>query len=249
MQRNASYVSVANALASLTEGELSAITERPERLKKFAGELVAEIVQNTFVLHLSDVEAIAALVSEKGYASEKAQKIVATWRKYATAMGYNDPVAWRVKEGFMLKTHAPQAGPTYRNLQYLQDWELKNDESTKDSIVLWVPRLAEGSLGLKLEKMEEFRNELRKRHELPESHCSSFGSIALLFALILAHHQRTGERVPLQALYAASDTLHVHGCRLVAGNFGENGLNCDRWHEVGDVSVGFFLLGVETLGT
>ncbi|OGL88583.1 hypothetical protein A3H75_00360 [Candidatus Uhrbacteria bacterium RIFCSPLOWO2_02_FULL_51_9] len=249
MQRNTSYVSVAAALAGLTEDQLSAIAGMPERLKEFAAGLAAEIVQNTFVFHLSDVEAIAALVSEKGYASEKALGIVTQWRKYATAMGYNGPVAWRIREGFMLKQHAPQAGPTFRKLTYLQDCQIKNDEPTKSAIVFWVPRLAEGSLCQNVKKMEELRTELRKRYELPENHGTSLGSIALLFALILAHFKRTGERVPLQSLNAASDTFHVGGLRLIAGSFDGYGLSCGDWIEFGNGRVGFFLLGVEILGT
>jgi hypothetical protein len=159
-------------------------------------------------------------------------------------------VAWKVKAGFMLKQHAPFAGPCYGKLDYLQGWELTNDKPTKDALVFWVPRLAEKSTSKTVEQMETHRAELRQKNNLPRHHCASFGSITLLFALILAHFKRTGERVPLECLYAASDTLNADdGNRLIAGHFYEVGIYCDRWSDDhGLVNIGFFLLGVEELG-
>lgn len=154
----------------------------------------------------------------------------------------------KVKAGYTLKGHASQDKNSYSKLGYLQSWSLKNDEPTKDSLVFWVPRLADGSTSKTTPQMEKLRKEYRKNYSWPAHHATSFGSIALLFALILAHFKRTGERVPLQYLYAASDTFLVDGCRLVAGSFGELGLFCLRWNEGAGGLVGFFLLGVEELG-
>jgi hypothetical protein len=233
MNRNASYVSVAAALASFTANELSVFAEKPELFKQFASKLVADTVANTYVVHLDDKDV-----------PEQYRETVAKWRKYAASLGYTGPVAWKVKEGFTLKTHASLAGPCYEKLECLQDWGM-NDEATKDSIVFWVPRLAEGSTSTTVLQMEALRTELRQRYELPAHHATSFGSIALLFALILAHNKRTGERVPLKTLYAASDSLHAAGLRLVAGSFDGDGLHCRGWDEGSNDNVGFFLLGVE----
>ncbi len=237
MNIKASYVSVAKALSGLSDQELAAIAEKPELLKEFAGGLVANIVANTYVVHMDDKDV-----------PEKYRDTVAKWRKYASDLGYTGPVAWKIKEGFTLKTHAPQAGPCYSKLGYLQDWKLKNDEPTKDSLVFWVPRLAEDSTSKTIPEMEKLRKELQQKYKLLAHHGTTFGSIALLFALILAHFKRTGERVPLQYLYAASDTFHVDGRRLFAGYFHGRGLRCYGWHGGADDIVGFFLLGVEELG-
>ncbi|OGH83984.1 MAG: hypothetical protein A2261_03455 [Candidatus Magasanikbacteria bacterium RIFOXYA2_FULL_44_8] len=238
MNNKASYVSVAAMLSGLTDDELRALTEKPEWLKKFAGDLLADAIANTFVIPLGDAEV-----------DEQFGDAVAKWRKYAATMAYTGPVAWQVKEGFTLKTHASKAGPTCENLNYLQNWNLKNDEPTQESVVFWVPRLAEKSLGKSVSEMEKLRAELRQAHNLPVAHCDRFGSVALLFALILAHFKRTGERVPLKSLCVASDTLRADGHRLYAGGFDEAGLRCDDWwSDHGSADVGFFLLGVEALG-
>jgi len=251
MNHKASYVAVATALDLLTDDELIAVAESPDKLKGFAAGLVAEIVKNTFVVPMSDEEAIVLLVAEKKYDEEKARLVVVAWRKYAAAMGYTGPVAWRVKAGFEFKKHSPLMGPCCNGLSYLQGWNLLNDEPTQNAIIFWVPRLAEGSLGKNISAMEKLRGELRQQHGLPAHHCGRFGSIAQLFALILAHFKRVGERVPLKQLYAASDTLHADGDRVIAGSFdGGDGLSGNGWwHDKdGGDDIGFFLLGVEPLG-
>ncbi len=233
----------------LEEEQKVALANNPGKVKEFLKELVTKEVQNTYVVALSDDGAVKLLVENKKYESEeRAKEIVANWRKYASNVGYTGPVAWKVKAGFMLKLHAPLAGPCYDKLKYLQNWNIRNDEPTKDSLVFWVPRLADGSTSQSIPQMEKLREKYRKNYSWPVHHCKSFGSIALLFALILAHFKRMGERVPLNYLYAASDTFHVAGSRLVAGDFGEDGLYCYYWREDARGFVGFFLLGVEELG-
>jgi len=40
-------------------------------------------------------------------------------------------------------------------------------------------------------------------------------------------------------------TLNADGNRLIAGNFNQNGLNCNNWNDsIGNDNVGFFLLMV-----
>jgi hypothetical protein len=240
--RNASAKALLALLATLTDDELLVATDNPGMVKKFLGSIVAERVQNTFVRPLSD--------SEVASAYPQFADALASWRKLAVAMDYRGPVSWLFKKGFTLKQHAPLAGPCCAKLNYLQDWNLRNDEPTKDSIVFWVPRLAEDSTNKWLKQMEAHRAELRQKYELPASHCDRFGSIALLFALILAHFKRTGERVPLGRFDAASDTLRAgDGYRLSAGGFDESGLSCCEWRDdYGEALLGFFLLGVEDLG-
>ncbi|MFA4871705.1 MAG: hypothetical protein WC610_01445 [Patescibacteria group bacterium] len=228
------------ALNDLTDEEMLALTDNPGKLKEFCGALVIENTQNTFVIPLSDNE-----VQEQ---YPQFTDRLASWRELAVLLDYRGPITWKVKQGFTLKTHAPLAGSCHDKLNYLQGWNFVDDPTT-DSLVFWIPRLAKESTRKTIKQMEAHRVELKKRHELPESHATSFGSIQLLFALILAHFKRTGERVPLSCLYAASDTLNPDGNRLFAGDFGGDGLYCPDWNDsVGYGTVGFFLLGVEKLG-
>jgi hypothetical protein len=200
----------------------------------------AVLAANIFVIPLSDHE-----VQER---YPQFADCLVPWRKLAALMGYTGPIAWLVEQGFTLKKHAPLVGPCYGNLSYLQDWNF-DDTPTGNFLVFWVPRLAEKSTGKDISSMVEHRKVLKKSYKLPGNHATTFGSIQLQFALILAHFKRTGgERVPLSGLYAVSDSLD-DGNRLVAGSFGGGGLGCVSWVGVfGRGDFGFFLLGVEKLG-
>lgn len=234
---------------TLKDEEKLAFADNSELMKRFLARLARGAARNSYVVALSDDEAVKLLVESKKYTEDEAKVIVASWRKYAAARGYTGPVAWKIREGFMLKKHAPLAGPCYDKLGYLQSWKLRDDESTKDSIVFWVPRLAEGSTSKTIFQMETLRMELLHQYGLSTGQTISFGSISLLFALILAHFKRTGERVPLQYLSVVSDSFVSSGRRLIAGIFNEDGLGCIYWSEDNARdSVGFFLLGVEQLG-
>jgi len=60
-------------------------------------------------------------------------------------------------------------------------------------------------------------------------------------------HIQLGEYSTSSGLEGAVHTnwiLQVNGNRLIAGNFDENGLNCNNWNENGNDNVGFFLLMV-----
>lgn len=238
--RTASAAALLAALNNLTKEELLVLADYPGELKKFLVALVAEEIANTFAIPLSDNEA------QEKY-PQFADRL-APWRKLAALMNYSGPVAWLIKQGFTLKKHAPIVGPCYKNLQYLQNWDF-SDTPTDDCMVFWVPRLAESSTGKTIEQMETHRAELKKRYKLPGNHATTFGSIQLQFALILAHFKRTGERVPLNLRYAASDTLNAGGNRLIAGRFDDAGLSCIYWYDAnGNDNIGFVLLGVEKLG-
>lgn len=248
MNTKVSFDCVSAWWQGLTDPQKSAFAEDPLKVSAFLGSRAKEIAESIFVIPLSDEEAIQILVQTERYTREQAETIVKSWRKDASDMGYTGPVAWKVRQGFTLKTHAPMVGPCYNDLTYLQNWNF-TDTPTVDSLVFWVPRLAEQSTNKSVTQMEAHRAEQRQIHNLPSNHCDRFGSIQLLFALIQAHFKRTGERVPLNCLYAASDTLRADGDRLIAGGFDSGGLYCSYWFvSLGNGIIGFFLLGVEELG-
>ena len=236
--RKASVSALLDVLNDLSEEERLALTDNPGRVKEFLAALVQEEIANTFAIPLSDSKMLEQF-------PQFADRL-APWRKLTALMGYTGSVVWLIKQGFTLKKHASLVGPCYKNLQYLQNWNF-SDNPTDDCLVFWVPRLAENSTGKNIKEMEAHRAELKKRYELPGDHATTFGSIQLQFALILAHFKRTGKQVPLNCLYMASDTLN-DGPRLIAGDFGGYGLRCGDWGESSYDDVGFVLLGVEKFG-
>ena len=247
MNTKVSFDCVAVWWQDLTDPQKNAFADDPLKVSAYLDLRAKEITESTFVMPLSDQEVIDFLLHLKNFSSEQAAyDTVKPWRKYASGMGYNGPVVWKVRQGFTLKTHAPLVGPCRKGLAYLQEWHF-TDTPTTDSLVFWVPRLAEQSTGKSITQMEALRAEQRRSYGLPSNHCDRFGSIALLFAIILAHFKRTGERVPLKYLYAASDTLGADDYRLIAGSFdSSDGLDCNYWDGPrGYGGVGLFLLGVE----
>jgi len=236
--RTASAAALLAALNGLSDEEILAMADNPGKLKEFLGGLVAEEIANTFCVALSDNEL------QKQF-PQLVDRLV-PWRKLAAELNYSGPVVWLIKQGFTLKKTAPIVGSCNDKLNYLQGWSFE-DKPTEDLIVFWVPRLAPKSTGKDIKTMEAHRAELKKRYELPGDHANYFGTIQVLFAIILAHFKRSGERVPLDLLYAASDAL-LGGYRLIAGDFySSDGLFCDLWDENGRGDVGFFLLGVEKI--
>jgi hypothetical protein len=236
MNRKASFNALAKVLQELSEEEQLALVDCPEEFKKFAGELAIQIIKNTFFVPLSDNEV-----------AEKFVEIALKWRKLAAELGYTGPTAWKVKEGFTLKAHAPQSGSCYDNFQYLQDWTIKKDEPTKDSLVFWVPRLVQDNKNKNVDEQIMILAELRERFGLSEHHLSSFGSATLDSGLILAHFKRTGERTPLNGEWTRTDSFSSGGYRLHLGDFDSSGLSCGRWGW-GDhrgPGLGCFPLGVE----
>lgn len=159
------------------------------------------------------------------------------------------PLCYRVVNGFTLKTHAPKAGPCRENFQYLQNWNFE-DKPTTDCLVFWIPRLVPGSTAKTVDEQKTLLAEFRNRLDLPKHHCSSFGSVALLSGLILAHQKATEEQVPLNGLWTRTDSCNSGGHRLVL--FWDSGdLCCGDWDWNGDRDdyLGVFALGVETLGS
>jgi len=179
---------------------------------------------------------------------ERYRATLAKYRKLATDHGVlvTTAVAYRVRAGFTLKQHAPKTGPCEQNFAYLQDWRLRNDEPTKDSVVFWIPRILPGSTAKTADEQMNLLADLRRKHDLPATHLASFGSAALLAGLVLAHFKITGERVPLDCYWTRTDTLHADGRRLNLGFFAAHGLRCARydWDDDRRDGLGCFALGV-----
>ncbi len=247
-ERKASFKGVVAVLDQLTDEELVVLVDHLDDLKAFAADLVRRVVESTYFTYFSDEEAIEMLVSRKGYERTEAERVVREWRQIATSLGYTGPVAILVRAGFILKVHAPLAGPCYEGFGYLQDCELKNDEPTPDALVFFVPRLVANSTGKNKDEQLQLLADLRQAHSLPEHHLSNFGSAALLSGLILSHFKRIGERVPLDCNWVRTDTVRSDDLRLLIGGFDGNGLFCIDW-DCGDGGrlslLGCFPLGVE----
>jgi len=169
------------------------------------------------------------------------------WRKFAIDLGYDGPVLWRIREGFTLKEHAPNAGPCYQGFEYLKNCIFENDEPTKSAYVFFVPRLIETSTDKNVDEQMALMAEMRKRYDLPEHHLTSFGSAAMLTGLVLAYFGHAGERTPLNMFWARTDTLREGRQRFAVGPFSEEGLICDycTWDLKRLDNLGCFPLGVE----
>ncbi|MBI4121880.1 MAG: hypothetical protein HY461_00960 [Parcubacteria group bacterium] len=242
---------VAGLVADLPEEELLLLADtnlRP-RLRRWLGRAHRQQTANMFVTPLSDEAAVGFYMGRRKLADDAAKAIVSSWRRLAAELGYSGPIAWQVREGFTLKGHGPKSGSTYQNWAYLQDWPLQNDEPTRESIVLWIPRLLTGSTAKNVGQQKVLLGDFRTRFVLPGHHLTTFGSAALLTALIHAHTKRTGERTPLNGYWTRTDTLRVVGRRLDL-SWGGGGLHCDGWSDSGrSGDLGVFPLGVEALGS
>jgi len=176
------------------------------------------------------------------------QETLAKYRRLAIEHGVASdvPLCYKVRAGFTLKKHAPQAGPCREGFRYLQDWNFK-DEPTRDALVFWVPRLLKDSTSKTVDEQMQLLSALRQYLALSEHHLSSFGEISLVAGLILAHFKATGERVPVDALFARSDTCFAGGNLLHLGDFCGRGLDCDVWYWVDGQpgNIGVFALGVD----
>lgn len=171
---------------------------------------------------------------------------LATYRRLAQEHGVPEttPLVWRVRSGFTLKSHAPKAGPCFEGFRYTQGWYFK-DEPTKDGLVFWVPRLLDGSTSRNPNQHLDLLVGTRRRLKLPNHHLTSFGSVALLAGLILAHLRATGERVPVGAYATRTDTYHFDGRHLLLRWEGSGLLYCSSWYPWGHNLVGVYALGVE----
>lgn len=235
MNPNATFKGVSAMLMPLTDDELRALVDSPESVRRLAAALVAKKDRGTFFRHISDK-----------YIPENFSDLVVPWRRLASDLGYTGPVVWDVRAGFTLKTHAPKAGPCYDRFSYMKDCSFQNDEPTKKATAFFVPRLLTGSTNKNVSEQIALMSNVRQTYALPAHHLASFGSAAMLTGLVLAHFKRTGERTPLNSLWARTDTLRADGRRLDVGDFDDSGLYCSGW-DGGDRYgfLGVFPLGVE----
>lgn len=142
---------------------------------------------------------------------------------------------YQVAAGFTVKK-APEMGYCYEDFKYLQSWNFE-DEPTKDCVVFWIP------------KIQGLDKPFSGQEKILSEYDCKFESASLQIGLLLAHFQRTNERLPENYNYVRTSTFHVDGRRLLAGSFNESGLYCHCWDEGAGGYVGFFLLGVESLET
>ncbi|MFH1947240.1 MAG: hypothetical protein ABIJ23_03740 [Candidatus Magasanikbacteria bacterium] len=192
------------------------------------------------------VSTLSAVMSEA-----EAGKLLENGQKCSVDhFGYRGSSFWLVRAGFTQKSHAPQLGPCYKEFEYLQDWDFE-DQPTKDSVLFCPPRLLPNSLSKSVAKQNALLAKLREKYELPAHFFKSFGEPSQLSGIILANHNQTGERVPLNNLLARTDAcIRDSGYRLSLGRFGRGGLDCDvwRWGGGGLDNLGCFALGVVDLG-
>lgn len=233
---------VAALISKLRNPEIIALTlsQNWKEIKMFLRELMAKGQEGVYFFPLDDSE---VPLQYQGY--------IPKYRKLSVELGYAGIIAWRVRAGFALKTHAFNAGPCYDDLSNLDNYELQNDEPTKSSFVFWIPRVISQSTGKSVRDQLALLSDLRKKFELPEQHLQNFGSAAILSGLILAHLKRTGERIPFNCAWVRSDTLLKleDDKRLCLGFFDNRNLFCcytvDDDCKVED--TGCFALGIEEL--
>lgn len=161
-----------------------------------------------------------------------------SWRKLARFLDYSGPVAWLFGQGFELR----QFEEILSHFDCFCGFEDVATES--DVLVFWVPRLADNSRGKNISEMIAHRETLRDLFGLPRTHAKTFGDVRILAALIITHYLLSGERVPHDFMYAATDDMSDE-FRLIVGCFNEGGLCCDFWNDDAFGFAGFFLIGVE----
>lgn len=183
-------------------------------------------------------------LQDNGVPQER-QPTLAKYRAAATAWDVpaTTAICYRVRKGFTLKQHTPEIGP------HLKDWKFPN-ESTKDCLVFWIPRLVPESLSKTVSEQLQLLAELRARFQLPPHHLSSFGSASLLAGLILTHRASGGEHVPDDSFWARTDTCRADDRRLRLGWI-VSALSCAYrdWDDERGANLGGFALGVEVLGS
>jgi len=213
--------------------------------KKTAGELANKLIQlQKYCQPVSDEEAARFL-------SGKDASAIANLRRFSEKVfnGWNEEIFYKIENGFDFQIHAPAVGPCYKDWHDQKQWKLKNKESTRDSLVFWIPRLLPNSCSETANNQLKLMASRRKEYNLPENCLKDFGGASLNTLLILERFHRANERVPLQSYWIRTDTLHALGYRLCLGAFGEGGLDCHDWgwDGYGPAYLGCFPSGVWNL--
>ncbi len=243
-----------------TVGQLAALAHKVERAgvtldEVLSGDKLLKVVEADdpsvpyFTRLINEAEVVLALSAVMS--EQDAGKLVEnSWRCSVDHFGYHGSPFWLSRAGFTQKSHASQLGPCYQGFEYLQGWDF-DDQPTKDSVLFCPPRLLPNSLSKSVAKQNALLAKLREKYELPAHFFKSFGEPSQLSGIILANHNQTGERVPLDNLWARTDScLRGSGSRLNLGDFGRDGLDCVHWDwDVdGNDDLGCFALGVVDLG-
>lgn len=244
---------VSSLMLALADDEIAALVhpDSVKRVRWFAAAMAKRIAYGSkekrvskprdFVVPVCDAEVADLLLGSREAATAK----VLAWRTLAEEMGRcGTPVAYRVRPGFALLTHAPLAGPCV-GFHAVHRWGIQNDESTHDSIVFWVPGLVKETIGQAVGQQLKVLAQTRERLKLPAHHMEGLGSAALVSALMLAHHRSTGENVPVDGFSARTETKTGDGHNLRL-RFVEDGLTCGRfWKRSMEAHCGCFALAVE----
>jgi hypothetical protein len=223
-----------------------------------------EFFKSNYSLPLSDAEAILALNflnKEQNPTIEIAQKKVEAWRNLATEWGC--PVAVSIislaRGGFNIKEIAPgipdqqnkdepNKGLCYDNFEYIKGRNFE-DTPTTDEVRFFIPMLVPKSRSKNFDQQTDVIAKIAQtiQQQCPEWNVAlSMGEANQIADQILAHYNKTGERILLKNEWARTLTTTAGGHRLDLGYFDADGLHCDDWDDDGpDGDIGVSALGVE----
>lgn len=147
------------------------------------------------------------------FLSKKDASAIANLRGFAKEVfnDWGENIFYKVEMGFDFQEHAPGIGPCIYHWEKARRWKLKNKESTRDSLVFWVPRLLPNSclktVNSQLKLMADYRN----KYNLPENCLKNFGSASLNTLLILERFHRIREVLSFGQDVVRTDTLRACG--------------------------------------
>jgi hypothetical protein len=207
---------------------------------------------NVSVPHFTRIVSEAAVVTALGavMSEQEAGNLCEAGLKCAVDhFGYRGSPFFASRAGYTLKSHAAKLGPCFNDFQHLQGWGFE-DKPTTDAVLYCPPRLVPDSTSKDVDKQMDMLAKLREKYGLPANFFTSFGEPSMLSGVILTNYNQTGERVPLDGLWARTDArIRVGGGRLALGGFYRDGFYCGYWDWGGAGSViGCLALGVVDLG-
>lgn len=239
--------SAAHASCKMTKDQAQRLISHPDfdwRLRKLVHELA-----NQFYILLSDEEAILWIRKYDLGSESHARQVVNFFRGRTQLLGLGTDVKIHavVLPGCTVKDDVPLMGPTWGNLEYLQDRNFP-DPPTEHALVSWIPRPLLGGQywWLNIDESEVMLREF-KGH-LPVSYQLSFGSVNHVSGLALAHLRATG----INPFYGASVRTETRGSdgNGRPGRLGltwrDGSLYCDVWYqdEHKERNLGVFAVGV-----
>ena len=160
-----------------------------------------------FFMPISDKQATTILTEKYGEA--EARRIVDAWRSMAKDMKYPGKIAFRVLWGFIFRKHAPSLGPCFNGLKQTQQDDLRNDESTENSVLFFIPKVLEESRDKNETEQRKLLSDLRIKYNLPSHHLGGFGQVGYLVGVILTLLKITGDYVVPEKHTVRTDTLYV----------------------------------------